>query len=58
MDVKLANLVRDAETLAAARRAALALIKKDPELCKPSHAVIRAKLQRQSHQAAELLQTS
>jgi ATP-dependent DNA helicase RecG len=58
MDLKLANLVRDAETLAAARRAALALIKKDPELSKPSHAVIRAKLQRQSHQAAELLQTS
>jgi ATP-dependent DNA helicase RecG len=58
MDLKLANLVRDAETLAAARRAALTLIEKDPELAKPSHAVIRAKLQRQSHQAADLLQTS
>jgi ATP-dependent DNA helicase RecG len=58
MDLKLANLVKDAETLAAARRAALTLIAKDPELSKPSHAVIRAKLQRQSHQAAELLQTS
>ena len=58
MDLKLANLVRDAETLAAARRAALTLIEKDPELTKPSHAVIRAKLQRQGHQVADLLQTS
>jgi len=58
MDLKLANLVRDAETLAAARRAALTLIEKDPELTKPTHAVIRAKLQRQSHQVADLLQTS
>jgi len=58
MDLKLANLVRDAETLADARRAALTLIQKDPELTKPTHAVIRAKLQRQSRQAAELLQTS
>ncbi|MBW2581104.1 MAG: ATP-dependent DNA helicase RecG [Deltaproteobacteria bacterium] len=58
MDLKLANLVRDAETLAAARRAALTLIQKDPELTKPTHAVIRAKLQRQSHQVADLLQTS
>jgi len=56
--LKLANLVRDAETLAAARRAALTLIEKDPELTKPTHAVIRAKLQRQSHQVADLLQTS
>jgi ATP-dependent DNA helicase RecG len=58
MDLKLANLVRDAETLAAARQAALTLIEKDPELTKPSHAVIRAKLQRQGHQVADLLQTS
>jgi ATP-dependent DNA helicase RecG len=58
MDLKLANLVRDAETLATARRAALTLIEKDPELTKPSHVVIRAKLQRQSHQVADLLQTS
>jgi ATP-dependent DNA helicase RecG len=58
MDLKLANLVRDAETLTAARRAALTLIEKDPELTKPSHAVIRAKLHRQSHQVADLLQTS
>ena len=58
MDLKLANLVRDAETLADARRAALTLIKKDPELAKSAHAVIRAKLQRQSRQAAELLKTS
>jgi ATP-dependent DNA helicase RecG len=58
MDLKLANLVRDAETLAAARRAALTLIEKDPELTKPAHAVIRAKLQRQSHQVADLLKTS
>jgi len=34
------------------------LIEKDPELTKPSHAVIRAKLQRQGHQVADLLQTS
>jgi ATP-dependent DNA helicase RecG len=58
MDLKLTNLVRDAETLAAARRAALTLIQKDPELTKPTHAVIRAKLQRQGHQAADLLKTS
>ena len=58
MDLKLANLVRDAETLAAARRAALTLIEKDPGLTKPSHAVIRAKLRRQSHQVADLLKTS
>jgi ATP-dependent DNA helicase RecG len=58
MDLKLANLVRDNETLAAARRAALTLIQKDPELTKPTHAVIRAKLQRQSHQVADLLHTS
>jgi len=58
MDLKLANLVRDTETLAAARRAALTLIEKDPELTKPSHAVIRAKLQRQSHQVADFLKTS
>lgn len=58
LDLKLANLVRDAETLAAARRAALSLIEKDPKLTKPSHAVIRAKLQRQSQQVADLLKTS
>ena len=58
MDLKLANLVRDAETLAAARRAALTLLQKDPKLAKSPHAVIRAKLQRLSRQAAELLKTS
>ena len=58
MDLKLANLVRDAETLATARRAALTLLEKDPELSKPSRAVIRAKLQRQSQQIADLLKTS
>ena len=58
MDLKLANLVRDTETLSAARRAALTLLQKDPELAKPAHAVIRAKLQRLSHQAVELLQTA
>jgi ATP-dependent DNA helicase RecG len=58
MDLKLANLVRDAETLATARRAALTLMEKDPGLSKPSHAGIRAKLQRQSQQVADLLKTS
>ena len=57
MDLKLANLVRDAETLADARRAALTLIQKDPELTKPTHAAIKAKIQRQSLHAAELLKT-
>jgi ATP-dependent DNA helicase RecG len=58
IDLKLANLVRDADTLAAARKAALTLMKKDPDLTKPAHAVIKAKIQRQSFQAAELLKTS
>ena len=58
IDLKLANLVRDADTLAAARQAALTLLKKDPELTKPAHAAIKAKIQRQSLQAAELLKTS
>jgi ATP-dependent DNA helicase RecG len=58
IDLKLANLVRDADTLAAARKAALTLMKKDPELTKPAHAAIKAKIQRQSLQAAELLKTS
>jgi ATP-dependent DNA helicase RecG len=58
IDLKLANLVRDADTLAAARKAALTLMKKDPELEKPAHAAIKAKIQRQSLQAAELLKTS
>jgi ATP-dependent DNA helicase RecG len=58
IDLKLANLVRDADTLAAARKAALTLIKKDPKLTKPAHGAIKAKIQRQSLQAAELLKTS
>jgi ATP-dependent DNA helicase RecG len=58
IDLKLANLVRHADTLAAARKAALTLMKKDPELKKPAHAAIKAKIQRQSLQAAELLKTS
>jgi ATP-dependent DNA helicase RecG len=57
-DLKLANLVRDATILTAARRAALALLEKDPEIGKPAHAAIRAKLERQSRRAAELLKTS
>ncbi|UCG14204.1 MAG: ATP-dependent DNA helicase RecG [Deltaproteobacteria bacterium] len=57
-DLRLANLVRDVNTLEAARRAALALMQKDPDLAKPAHAAIRAKLQRQRSQAAELLRTS
>lgn len=58
LDLKLANLLRDADTLVAARRAALTLMKKDPKLRKPAHAAIRAKIQRQNLQAAELLKTS
>jgi ATP-dependent DNA helicase RecG len=58
IDLKLANLVRDADTLAAARQAALTLMQKDPDLTKPAHAAIRAKIQRQSRQVAELLKTS
>jgi ATP-dependent DNA helicase RecG len=58
IDLKLANLVRDADTLEAARKAALTLMKKDPKLTKPAHATIKAKIQRQSLQAAELLKTS
>jgi ATP-dependent DNA helicase RecG len=57
-DLRLADLVRDAAILAAARRAALALLEKDPEIAKPAHAAIRAKLERQSRRAAELLATS
>jgi ATP-dependent DNA helicase RecG len=57
-DLRLANLVRDATILAAARRAALALLEKDPEIVKPAHAAIRAKIERQSRRAAELLETS
>jgi ATP-dependent DNA helicase RecG len=58
IDLKLAHLVRDADTLAAARQAALTLMKKDPQLTKPAHAAIKDKIQRQSLQAAELLKTS
>jgi ATP-dependent DNA helicase RecG len=58
IDLKLANLVRDADTLAAARQAALTLMKKDPKLTKPAHAAIKDKIHRQSLQAAELLKTS
>jgi ATP-dependent DNA helicase RecG len=57
-DLRLANLVRDATILSSARRAALALFQKDPEIGKPAHAAIRAKLERQSRRGAELLQTS
>jgi len=57
-DLKVANLVRDATILAAARRAALALLEKDPEIAKPAHAAIRSKLERQSRRAADLLNTS
>ena len=58
IDLKLANLVRDADTLAAARQAALTLMKKDPRLTKPAHAAIKDKILRQSLHAAELLKTS
>jgi len=58
LDLKFANLVRDADTLAAARRAALTLVQKDPELKKPVHSAIRSKIERQSLQAAEVLKTS
>jgi len=58
LDLKFANLVRDADTLAAARRAALTLVQKDPELKKPAHSAIRSKIERQSLQAAEVLKTS
>jgi ATP-dependent DNA helicase RecG len=58
LDLKFANLVRDADTLAAARRAAMTLMQKDPELKKPAHSAIRWKIQRQSLQAAEMLKTS
>lgn len=58
IDLKLANLVRDADTLAAARQAALTLMKKDPKLTKPAHGAIKDKIHRQSLQAAELLKTS
>jgi ATP-dependent DNA helicase RecG len=58
VEFKFANLVRDADTLAAARRAALTLLQKDPELEKPAHSAIRSKIERQSLQAAELLKTS
>jgi ATP-dependent DNA helicase RecG len=57
-DLRLANLVRDASILSSARRAALALLGKDSEIAKPAHAAIRAKLERQSRRAAELLKTS
>jgi ATP-dependent DNA helicase RecG len=57
-ELRLANLVRDAGILAAARRAALALMQKDPDLAKPSHAAIRTKLERQSRQIEALLKTS
>jgi ATP-dependent DNA helicase RecG len=58
LDLKFANLVRDADTLAAARRAALTLVQKDPELKKPAHSAIRSRIERQRLQAAELLKTS
>jgi ATP-dependent DNA helicase RecG len=57
-DLKLANLLRDASILEEARRAALALVRKDPNLSKAAHTEIRAKIQRQSRRAAELLLTS
>jgi len=57
-DLRIANLVRDASILSSARRAALALLEKDPEIARPAHAAIRAKLERQSRRAAELLETS
>ena len=58
VDLKFANLLRDAGTLAAARQAALTLMQKDPDLSKPAHAAIRVKIQRQSCEAAKLLKTS
>jgi ATP-dependent DNA helicase RecG len=56
-DIRLANLLRDASILAEARRAALALVEKDPHLEKPDHDAIRTRLQRLSRQAAELVKT-
>ena len=58
LDLRFANLVRDADTLVTARRAALTLMQKDPELKKPAHAAIRSKMERQSLQAAEFLKTA
>jgi ATP-dependent DNA helicase RecG len=58
LDFKFANLLRDVETLDAARRAAIALVQKDPELQKPAHSAIKSKMERQTMQAAELLKTS
>ena len=57
-DLKFANLVRDANTLVDARKAALTLMQKDPGLEESAHAAIRSKILRQSHQVAELLKTS
>jgi ATP-dependent DNA helicase RecG len=57
-DLRLANLVRDVPTLEQARRAALTLMQKDPDLTKPAHAAIRDKIKRQSRQATDLLKTS
>ena len=57
-DLKFANLVRDANTLVDARKAALTLMQKDPGLEESAHAAIHAKILRQSHQVAELLKTS
>ena len=50
--------MRDASILSSARRAAVALLEKDPEIARPAHAAIRAKLERQSRRAAEFLETS
>ncbi len=58
LDFKFANLLRDVDTLEAARRAAIALVQKDPELQKPAHSAIKAKMERQTLQVAELLKTS
>ncbi len=58
LDFKFANLLRDVDTLEDARRAALALVQKDPELQKPAHSAIKSKMERQTLQAAELLKTS
>ncbi|MBW1980326.1 MAG: ATP-dependent DNA helicase RecG [Deltaproteobacteria bacterium] len=56
-NLKMANLLRDVGILRGARRAAMALIARDPEIEKPEHAAIRSKLQRQNEQAAALLGT-
>ena len=43
---KIANLISDGKILKEARRAAFALIKDDPSLCKPNNVVIKQHFQK------------